>query len=74
MAQHQRASGHEAPCECGGYHYPHRPGSSCCVLNPMAAVAHAVRAGASAEDVMDLRIDLALEGVGSTRGGAECPF
>jgi hypothetical protein len=30
----RRKRANRRKCECGGYHFPHRAGSGCCVLNP----------------------------------------
>ena len=38
-------------CHCGGYHYPHRPGSPCCEHNPDADYHHALRQGLDAVDL-----------------------
>ena len=63
MQAHIAASGH-ALCSCGGYHYPHRPGSPYCEHNPLAPALHASRAGASSEEVLDIAIEIALDGKG----------
>lgn len=48
MMMHIKTKKHK-PCLCGGYHYPHRPGSPCCVSNPWAEYYDAERRGYSAE-------------------------
>jgi len=58
MLQHIRASGHKL-CQCGGYHYPHRPGSPFCDANPMAPALRASREGASDEEVYEIVVALA---------------
>jgi hypothetical protein len=44
LKAHLAASGHTL-CNCGGYHYVHRPGSPCCVRNPVSALWMAMRQG-----------------------------
>lgn len=56
MLAHEAKSGHKK-CNCGGYHFAHRPGSACCEQNRMAMLRQAVRAGhemttAEREDVV----------------------
>lgn len=51
MAAHIASSGH-ATCTCGGYWYPHRPGSPCCELHPLATHNRAWREGADLYDVL----------------------
>lgn len=63
MQQHIKATGHKL-CQCGSYHYAHRPGSSFCEQNPRAAYFHAMRAGASDEELLDILVELALTGPG----------
>lgn len=63
LIDHKLKTGHAA-CLCGGYDYPHRPGSPCCEANPAAAYYRADRAGASEEDLMDLAIDLLWDSPG----------
>ncbi len=53
MLAHVQASGHSL-CGCGAYHYPHRPGSGCCVLNPLGALHDAARRHASEDDLCSL--------------------
>ncbi|MDP1688033.1 hypothetical protein [Hydrogenophaga sp.] len=71
FTRHVRESGHRA-CNCGGYHYAHRPGSPYCTRNPMADVLIASRQGESAETCMDIAADIAWSTPG--RVSAECPF
>jgi len=40
-----------AVCNCGGYHYPHRPASPYCEGNPLSALLLAERHGAEPEDL-----------------------
>jgi hypothetical protein len=42
MIAHVRDSGHRA-CDCGGYHYKHRPGSPYCHSNPLSLLRHVLR-------------------------------
>lgn len=50
MLAHVQASGHSL-CGCGGYHYPHRPESPCCILNPLSALHDAARRHAEDDDL-----------------------
>lgn len=58
MLSHRVQWAHGPPCTCGGYHYPHRPGSPCCEANPLAHYARALRDGA---DPLDVAADMAWE-------------
>lgn len=60
FTRHLRTSGH-AFCDCGGYHYRHRPGSPYCKSNPMSVVQHALREGATDEQARDLEMDVVFE-------------
>lgn len=51
-------------CSCGGYHYPHRPGSPCCNENPMAPLHRAMREGAEDIDIEDIEMDCVWHGAG----------
>lgn len=68
------------PCRCDGGlmgrtgGIPHRPGAACCEHNPRHVINRAKRAGASAEDLMDIMIDMAWEDDGGTPAPDECPF
>lgn len=60
MVEHCRDSGHKL-CDCGGYHYKHRPGSPLCRQNPMSAVHAAMRdAACSAEDLLEIEMECAV--------------
>lgn len=72
MQRHIHASGHDY-CNCEGYHFQHRPGSGCCDQNPRGAIVDARRRGASAEEILDILIDIIWDSPGET-GGAEPPF
>ena len=68
-----------AVCRCDGtpYHWgAHRPGSPHCEKNPNFIMNRARLHGATDEQLEDLRVDLALEGIGGTiyKPGAEVPF
>lgn len=71
MLRHLSQWGHGAACKCGGYHYPHRPGSPCCVENSLAHVNRAIRAGEEL-DPIDVMVERAWHGRGEI--GGECPF
>jgi len=61
-------------CSCGGYPYTHRPGSPCCEQHPRATLYRAERAGATPEQLADLRLELALAGVGGGANTTDPPF
>lgn len=63
MKEHVEKTGHRL-CLCGGYHYPHRPGSPQCEENPMAAYNIAKAQGASDEELDDIEMDIMLFGKG----------
>lgn len=72
MREHLRKwEDHDQVCVCGGYHYPHRPGSPCCVENPLAHVNRALRAGEEL-DPIDIEVELAWHN--RSRPVAQCPF
>lgn len=56
FTQHLKDSGHRA-CDCGGYHYRHRPGSPFCVQHPFVALNAAKRRGDDLHTLMDIFID-----------------
>lgn len=63
MLAHTQATGHKL-CGCGGYHYPHRPGSAYCTTNPNASYNLALRAGEPPEVLDDIVIEAAWSGPG----------
>lgn len=64
LLQHMATHEHAA-CTCGGYHYPHRPGSPCCELNPMVTLHRALRTGgATDQELDDLEMDAVWHGSG----------
>lgn len=63
LQAHIDKTGHRQ-CGCGGYHYPHRPGSPCCETNPMATYHRAAREGATDEELEEIEIDLIFFGPG----------
>lgn len=68
LLKHCADHGHKL-CDCGGYHFKHRPGSPCCKVNPMAPVHQALRDGASVEQAQDIEDDVLWFGKGKTRCG-----
>ena len=58
MQLHVKVSGHKL-CTCGGYHYPHRPGSPFCEQNPRSAYYHALRADEPDEVLLEILVDMA---------------
>ena len=72
LTRHIRVSGHGL-CNCGGYHYAHRPGSPCCEQNPYGAYNDAKRRGCSREVLIDILDDVRWEFNGEP-GGLEPPF
>ncbi|UZZ64546.1 hypothetical protein [Curvibacter phage PCA1] len=71
FTQHLRTSGHKL-CNCGGYHYAHRPGSPFCEQNPMGDVLVAARYGATDDELLDIAAEVAFTKQGKT--SVECPF
>lgn len=63
LKKHIDATGH-ALCDCGGYHFKHRPGSPLCKKNPMAPYNHAAAQGASIEELEDIEMDIVFFGEG----------
>ena len=63
FAQHLRTSGHKV-CDCGGYHYRHRPGSPYCKANPMSVVRHALREWATDEQALELEVEVTYSAPG----------
>lgn len=60
IQRHIQATGHRV-CVCGGYHYPHRPGSPCCVANPLSIMYLAARSGEPQESLVRLARTIAAE-------------
>lgn len=54
LQQHMQHEGHRAPCDCGGYHFKHRPGSKFCYVNPLAPLRHVDRQGADDGSIRDV--------------------
>lgn len=63
LQRHILKTGHKQ-CACGGYLYPHRPGSKCCDQNPMAAYHRAARDGATDDELEEIAMDLIFFGPG----------
>lgn len=59
MLKHVADSGHRL-CNCGGYHYAHRPGSRFCVANPMSDVWIAARDGCTDDELLEVEIECAV--------------
>jgi DNA-directed RNA polymerase subunit RPC12/RpoP len=57
-------------CQCGGYHFPHRPGSPCCDHHPARDYWRALREGATGDDLLDA----SLRATGKVVRGNWCPF
>lgn len=57
LLKHRRDKGHDKPCLCGGYPFPHRPGSPTCDSNPYVRSNRALREGATEDDWLEARID-----------------
>lgn len=53
LSAHLMASGHTL-CNCGGYHYAHRPGSPCSIRNPLSALWIAMRQGEGPEVLQEV--------------------
>ena len=63
LLEHCREHGHRV-CTCGGYHHPHRPHSPYCQQNAQSAALVAWRDGASADETLEISIDIALTSAG----------
>lgn len=74
LLNHKRNSGHNKPCTCGGYHFPHRPGSGCCDTAPYPTLRRAQREGATGDDLTDAFIEDALFGNHKPTTQKETPF
>ena len=74
LIAHKAAAQHGGPCNCGGYHFPHRPASGCCEENGYAVFNRAKREGGSAEDRLEAFIDSALFGKHKPTTEKEIPF
>lgn len=57
LFKHQEEQRHRGPCTCGGYHFPHRPGSPCCEKNPYFQVHQTRRAEGDFEAMLDATIE-----------------
>lgn len=73
LLKHKSDKGHGKNCNCGGYHFPHRPGSPECDDHPYVRSNRARREGASEEVVTDAFIDDALFNAHKPYNGP-CPF
>lgn len=73
FTRHLQTSGHRI-CNCGGYHYQHRPGSPFCERNPWSDYRAAERRGEDADVLLEIRIDKVWSGQSLQPGGAEPPF
>lgn len=62
LLQHCEVHGHRV-CTCGGYLYPHRPGSPCCDEHPMAPLHRALRAKEDS-DLEEIEMDCVWHGAG----------
>lgn len=60
FTRHLQSSGHVV-CGCGGYWFPHRKGSPCCESNEYGMWHVARRAGATDDELCDIRIDISLD-------------
>ena len=74
LIAHQRKSGHGRPCTCGGYHFPHRPGSPNCDDHPYVRYNRALREKATPDELLDAFIDDALFNKHPTTTQNEAPF
>lgn len=71
LLKHIEQSGHKL-CNCGGYHYPHRPLSGYCHQHEQAGSRLASREGSSDEEMMDIAVEIAWSDPG--RKSKSCPF
>ena len=72
MLKHKQSAGHHKPCGCGGYHYPHRPGSPRCETNPYVRYHCARTEGATYDEQLEAFIEDAL--FNKHKPTTECPF
>jgi hypothetical protein len=73
LLKHKASSRHLGPCGCGGYHFPHRPGSPLCDEAPYVRFNRAVAANASPEERVDAMLDDIFENRHKAYTGP-CPF
>jgi hypothetical protein len=73
FTRHLRESGHGA-CDCGGYHYRHRPGAPYCDRNPWSDYLAAKRRGEDQAVLDEIEMEKVWSGEGLLPGGAEPPF
>jgi len=78
LLAHVQESGHKL-CYCSagphGYHYPHRPGSPCCIHHPKVdanLIWRAYRHTENEEDRLELLVSFAWDVPGTP--STECPF
>lgn len=65
---HIAKSGHKV-CNCGGYHYAHRPMSPFCEKHPMQELHEAIRRGADKAELLDVEIECMLNKPGRVMKG-----
>ena len=73
FTRHIEATGHRL-CNCGGYHYAHRPGSPFCESNPRSDVLLASRQGVPDDELLDIQADVAFSRPGRVYKSQACPF
>lgn len=71
FTKHLQESGHRL-CNCGGYHYSHRPASPYCEANPMSDVLLASRQGTPDAELADIAAWCAFNK--PVRVSTACPF
>ncbi len=74
MLEHVAESGHRRPCDCGGYHFPHRVGSPLCEQHPYVRRNRALAEQASREDVLEAYLDDIFFGDHKPARDQACPF
>ena len=73
FTRHLEQSGHRV-CNCGGYHYAHRPGSPFCVSNPYSDVRIASRYGVPDTELQEIADWCAFMKPGRVSTSTACPF
>ena len=72
LLTHVLKSGHKQ-CDCGGYHYKHRPGNPLCKENVFSSIRHAMLVSDLTDgEVLDAMAEILWDAKSKTTG--PCPF
>ena len=71
LLKHVQDSGHRL-CDCGAYHYPHRPRGGYCHQHEKAGLRAAARYGIDGDELLDIAADVSWDSPGHP--GLVCPF